>query len=263
MDLSGVAGKAREILKALGGKDPKPAEGEKPPVPTPPEDADRLDSRVGDASPSQEDLDDAKAKGGDEGGQGGEGGEFDENGHQDLDPDDLGAGEGGDKGGEGEGGDKGKGEGEGREVKKAMPNQPSFPFTGHMLPDDLDGDLDEIETPNMDAIFKSFFEQFQKQNEVMGRMVSVLEKLEKGADIQARELKKALDASAAITVRLDKLHETAPAAGAPRGLAKSMTPAPVAPGFEPSMTVAEVQRVAETGQMSPIEIAMLCQSAGR
>lgn len=264
MENPSLLDKARLVLKSLGTK----AREERPPVPEPPADEDRLDTRVEDASPTEEDLNEAKDDHGDEG-EGGEGDGFDEHGHKDMDPESIGDGEGGagdDKGeqpkedqpGEGEKGDED--DPEGRGVKKA------FPHVGHIIPD-------EDELLSLDEGSKGFLELSQafasivgKQNAVLDLMMGRLEDLQKGMEkthealkAQGRSVQKALTESADLKGRVDRLHETAPAAK-PRAVAKSLggggsSPQPIA--------FSDVDALSRSGQMSSRDIAMLCQTGVR
>lgn len=242
--------RARLALKALRGPS-KEAKNEKPVVPGLPDDPDRLDSRVGDSSPTEGDLDEAKEDGD------GAGDGFDENGHKDMNPEDLG-GDDEDETEEKEEKEEGEGESASRDVKKA------FPVVGHLLPDEDLLDLDEGPT-GMSALMSQFAGMIGKQNAILEQMVGRITDLQKGMDknhealhSQGRTLKKALTENAEIKTRMDKIHETAPAAK-PRAVAKSLDSGPVSQ----SLSFSDVDALSRTGGLPSHEIAMLCQSSVR
>ena len=243
--LEEVRNRARMVLKALKGEGDGEGEKKETPaaVPEAPADPDRLDPRVEDASPTEDDLDQAKedAKPGEEGEEdpefedlNGEDGEEDEDGfnefgHKDMDP---------------------------REVSKA------FPQIGHLFPDETYEELDDNETtPGADPkILGELMAALKGMGEVIGKINGELERLKKGATIQGRELKKALEANASLEDRLNKIHETAPAAGAPRAITKAMGGAQSeTPGF----STADLTALAASQKLSSLEIAQLCQSGQR
>jgi hypothetical protein len=271
--LAEVGTRARLILKALKGegapdpekKDPKGDEGSTAAVPDPPDDPDRMDPRVEDASPKEKDLDQAKddqagktapqgdgdgsatagddaaggdgadagdvSGGGDADGAGDGGGEgFDEFGHRDMDP---------------------------REIRKA------FPEVGHLFPAEALEYIEEHEDPaNKEAKgLELIQEAIRGFGDVLAKITAELNDLKKGHEVQGRELKKALDSNTALQARLDKIHETAPAAGAPRAINKALgDPAgAAAQGF----THGELTTLAASGKMSSAEISMLCLTGRR
>jgi hypothetical protein len=268
--LAEVGTRARMILKALKGegapdpekKDPKDDETATAAVPDPPEDPDRMDPRVEDASPKEKDLDQAKddqadkaapqgngdgstaagddaAAGGDGadagdvsggGDEDGAGGGFDEFGHKDMDP---------------------------REIRKA------FPEIGHLFPDEALEYVEDHEDPaNKEAKGLELINQaIAGFHDVLAKITAELGELKKGHEVQGRELKKALDANTALQGRLDKIHETAPAAGAPRAIQKALgDPAgAAAQGF----TASELNTLAASGKMNSLEISTLCMTQRR
>lgn len=252
MSLDTILEKARMTLKALKGGEEKP-----PVVPEAPADPDRIDPRAEGASPTEESLDEASEEG-DEKGEG-EGGDFDEHGHQDMKPEEL--GKESEKPGEKDGEEE---EEEEQEDPEGRPATKSFPHVGHLFPDE--GDLTDLDegSKGMAALFGEFMKVLGKQNSVLEQMSQRLADLEKGITVNheamGRDVKKALESSGAAIERLDRLHETAPAASAPRAVQKSLAdPA----GGPQGLGTADVMTLAASKKMTPLEISMLCQNAGR
>ena len=235
--LEEVRSRARMMLKALKGDEGKD-EKQPAPVPEVPEDADRLDPRVGDASPTDADLEEAKnpeeGEGEDGGGdpKPGEGtGEedeegFDEFGHKDMDP---------------------------REIKKAFPN------IGHLFMEEALDELEENETkPGQTPLLAELLAAMKGITDAVAQINAEMTRLRKGSEAQGRELKKALESGAVLEDRLNKIHETAPAA-APRAIAKAMVPQAETPGF----STHELNQLAMGRKASSSEIALLCLTSQR
>lgn len=255
-----VQSRARNVLKALNGAEVKDEDKKKETpaaVPDPPAADDRKDPRVGDASPTKEDLDAAKDKGGDGAGD---------------DPDGLGADGGDDAGtgadaGDGAGADAGRDEGfnefghrdmDPREVKKA------FPKIGHLFPDEALVEIEDNETPNGadPKVLDELVAAFKGMSDVLGGIKAELERLQKGSEAQGRELKKALDANQDLAAQVAALKDprTAPAAAdGPRAVEKALGSVQEQAGF----TTPELNLLAASGKVSSHEIAMLCATQGR
>ena len=245
--LNEIGNRARMVLKALKGDDQdktKDAPESKAPVPNAPEDPDRMDPRVEDSSPTDEDLDKAKQDkagddpvgGGDDDQDGGDGEEedpdkdgdkdgFDEFGHKDMDP---------------------------RDIKKA------FPSIGHLLPDEaLDYIEDHEDAGNKEATGLEVISQaIAGFHDVLAKITAELSEMKKGQKAQGRDLKKALEINTDLKSQLLKIHETAPAANAPRAITKAM--ANPGAGADSRLTPQELTSVARSGKMSSLEIAILC-----
>jgi len=274
--LAEVGTRARLILKALKGegapdpekKDPKGEEASTAAVPDPPDDPDRMDPRVEDASPKEKDLDQAKddqaGKGAPQGDGDPAGGDGNPAGGDGADAGDVSGG--GDADGAGDGGGGGDDEGfdefghkdmDPREIRKA------FPEIGHLFPGEALEYIEGHEDPaNKEAKGLELINQaIAGFHDVLAKITAELGELKKGHEVQGRELKKALDANTALQGRLDKIHETAPAAGAPRAIQKALgDPAgAAAQGF----TASELNTLAASGKMNSLEISTLCMTQRR
>lgn len=246
-----LADLANQMLGRATAKALPDGKKEEAAVPLPPEET-RTDPRAEGASPTEEDLENAK-KEGEEDGAGGEGGDqdgFDQNGHRDLNPDDLGQG--------GEDEEEEEPAGDGRPASKAFTDIP-----GHVIPtDDLLLHLDEGHG-GFEALFGQFLAAIGDQTSVLKQLLKDVEELKKGVNVNheamSREVKKALDGTAAVEARLENLHVTAPAAQ-PRAAQKALTDAP-APGGQPSLTVGEIQQLVANGKINSLDAARLCQQA--
>ncbi len=249
-----LAEKARSILKSLNegeakgeGKD-QAEDQKKNPVPEPPADPDRLDSRVGDASPTSEDLDKAKESGDDAGADADQGDDFNEFGHKDMDPEEFGGDDAAAESKPDKESADDEGDDEGREIKKGLAE------VGHMEPTDT---LEDITEPDMNALFLELLQELKSQNNIIAKLTQTVAELEAGFKGQGRELKKALADNATLQSRFDKLHETVPASAAPRAITKALG----SDGADAPLSRAQVQALAESGKLSSLEVALLCQRA--
>jgi hypothetical protein len=244
--------KARAFLKSMGSK---PHEGKKePPVPIPPEDPDRLDPRVEDASPTEEDV--TKAKEGASKGEGKAEEEGEGDGENDTSSDPKGESspetDKDPKKDDTTEDDSTKDEGfdafgnrdlKTREAKKALI---------------AEGHDDPLKLPkkfNPEDVIEGLLERVGDLQLIVEELASQVESFKRTQAASTRDLKKALDSSQELRDALSKLHTTAPAASAPRAITKGL------PGAEghvtPLMTRAELMALAGSGQLTPFEIARL------
>lgn len=246
MDLIALTEKARAFLKAMGSKPPG---NEKPPVPEAPEDPDRLDPRVEDASPTEASVAQAKgeASAADEGKDDGEDDGEDEGKDESGAPQERPEGEGSHEGEQSpaeEGFDAfGNHDLDARKVQKSLAAE------GHVDPTHLPNDFDP------EPVVQELIRQMADLQSVVCDLTTQITAFKRGQETTGRDVKKALASGQELREALAKLHETAPAAAAPRAITKSLQAE--GGGVTPLITRQELMALASSGQLSPFEVARL------